>query len=185
MRNNSFHTKFLLFSSILTLPPLAVLIARSFRFTEEIYPPDGNEAIPSLMTSDLYYGLIWLSIFTLTILGASLGLWVSFFIRANNLHNEHHRALSRADVENNLFTVFTIFSVILGVVTSSIFVGGFISGSIFPNFNPDNFDFNADFKIKDLGKLFIWGFVSGFSERLIPNFMERMAEQFSTSSTEN
>ena len=164
-----FHHRFLVFVSILAIPILAVILLRAFGLTEAEDPE------VAVISRDLYYGLIWLSIVTISIFGSSLGLWMSFFVRKVD-----QSAFLTARIDRTLFTVFAIFSIILGTVTLAIFLGGFINGSLFPTFSVDSYYFDGDFKPSDIGKLLIWSFAAGFSERLIPDFMEKLTKQFSS-----
>ena len=156
------------------LPVLSVIFIRATGLVDTV----GGES--ALISRDLFFGIVWLSIASTAVFGASLGLWMSFFVR-----NTQRSEIFNAKNSENFFIVFMIFSTILGVLTLSIFLGGLINGSLFPSFSVDSYYFGGDFLPSDFGKLIFWSVASGFSERLIPDFMDRMVIHFSPQTIED
>jgi hypothetical protein len=81
-----------------------------------------------------------------------------------------------------------IFGSIFAVMAYCLFMSGAVGGSFFPVFGEANhsgsqagslYDFLTKVDpetTKDYGKLFVWSFVAGFAERLIPDTLNRLIE---------
>jgi len=73
------------------------------------------------------------------------------------------------------------------VVTMLFFIGQIVNAGIFPKFQDVTPTANPDWAFtisllpqspKDYGLLFLWCFISGFAERLIPDALKRLADSF-------
>jgi hypothetical protein len=63
----------------------------------------------------------------------------------------------------------------------ALFIGGFVQGNLFPSFSNNTTWLTLNFRVGDWGKLVIWSFVAGFSERIMPNLFDRLVEHFQSS----
>ena len=65
---------------------------------------------------------------------------------------------------------------VFALVLSLLFAGHIISGSVFP-FDKE---MNLNVLITDFGQItkwIIWGFIAGFSERLVPDMVDQISEK--------
>jgi hypothetical protein len=60
------------------------------------------------------------------------------------------------------------------VVLSIILAGGLISGSLFPQLSPGKPWFFTFWSAGDMAKWLVWAFIAGFSERLVPDMLDRL-----------
>jgi hypothetical protein len=79
--------------------------------------------------------------------------------------------------------VSLLIGAILAFVAYGIFLGGLIRGSLFPDFDRTDLAYkdlsNLLFTVGpkaniDAAKALLWAFISGFSERLVPNMIDRL-----------
>lgn len=61
----------------------------------------------------------------------------------------------------------------------SLFIGGFLQGNLFPNFllNGDDSWTSINVRISGWAKTFVWTFLAGFSERLIPDLLDNLVRR--------
>jgi hypothetical protein len=91
---------------------------------------------------------------------------------------------------SRLITIQIYTSPILGGVFAFalylIFMAGFLQGTFFPQFKSgsDPYETFATFAAltepathADVAKAVIWAFIAGFSERLVPNFIDKIAKE--------
>lgn len=134
-----------------------------------------NDACSSAASSSpcrINLGLIWLAVFSLACGMSNIGMIMSMTIRRQG--NIFLLGAGYLEV-----TLFTVFGCIIGIIMLSLFIGGFLSGELFPNLLglDGNSFINISPRMKDWAKLAIWGFVFGFSERLIPSITDSLAKQ--------
>lgn len=114
---------------------------------------------------------IWLALFSSAAFFSCLGSLVSYSAR---------RHVNERDIEDgSLVLSMNIVGAVFGIILLLLFIGGFVAGSIFPNFRDIGlFQIYANFSdVKDWAKLFIWTFIAGFSERLMPNLLGNFAKR--------
>jgi hypothetical protein len=83
-----------------------------------------------------------------------------------------------------------LLGAIFAVILTWMFLGGLLSGALFPSFTFPEGGKNlglVDFILKgqlattaDYGKLFVWAFLAGFAERLVPDNLDRLASKLET-----
>jgi hypothetical protein len=62
-----------------------------------------------------------------------------------------------------------------------LFIGGFIGGNLFPDFTNIGFFriYHSFSGIEGWAKLFVWTFIAGFSERLMPDLLSNFSKKIS------
>jgi len=77
-----------------------------------------------------------------------------------------------------------LLGAIFAVALMAMFVGGLLKGALFPDFHLSStarfFDFTWNTVPKGSGeyaKLFVWAFLAGFAERLVPDSLDRLASK--------
>ncbi len=72
------------------------------------------------------------------------------------------------------------------VVAQALFASGLLSGSLFPTFMDGSAEYQGLNQMfthyrpatqADAAKMIVWGFIAGFSEKMIPNILDRLAEE--------
>lgn len=121
-----------------------------------------------------------------------IGGFVSIQQRLNKVSDEELELLAGSWFQ---IVLIPIFGGVFALVLYCIFLSGIISGHVFPKFSmPDppasgpNTEFMIDILVKtypstgpDLAKFLFWSFVAGFSERIVPQIITKVA----SSVTEN
>lgn len=113
---------------------------------------------------------------------------------ANNFRRVQKMAtgsLAKADLTTRrLITIQIYISPILGGVFAYalflIFMAGILQGTFFPKFQSatEPYETYANFVASirpetnaDVAKAILWAFIAGFSERLVPNFIDKIAKE--------
>lgn len=94
----------------------------------------------------------------------SLGAWVSFSQRSQTVPE-------RISLSGAIFMI--AFTSSLGLLMMLLLVGKFISGNLFPNFSYTYAPFRH-MSAENWAKLMVWCFIAGYSERLIPNILDKI-----------
>jgi hypothetical protein len=124
----------------------------------------------------------------LVLLAGSTGAVINNYYRLAKLSTADRATLDALD--NNVFTVQLYVSVlisgVLGFVMYGLCLSGLISGGLFPAFKgvKDGFgsvpallrEVSPESNL-DAVKALVWAFIAGFSEKLIPNVIDRVADR--------
>jgi len=133
-----------------------------------------NEIKECSISSAYYIGLYWLAIASCAALFGALGVMVSLTLRRK--------------IDERIFGLRTSKILILvygsgaisAILMLTLFIGGFVQGNLFPAFKGTTW-LTLYFRVNDWGKLVVWSFVAGFSERIMPNLFDRLVEHFQSS----
>jgi hypothetical protein len=160
------------FIGIGAIPLIGLIVGKFLSFW-----PNGTSDASSIAYGR--YGVVFLlAVFSASCTMANVGMWTSFFLRdRDDLRATHDLAHQPPDV----FSIFMsyCFGAILGIMLTLFFAGGFVKGNLFPDFDFDgNSLFNLRFRADDWMKLLVWSFLAGFSERMVPTFLEKLLWKF-------
>lgn len=82
--------------------------------------------------------------------------------------------------------VSVLISGVLALVMYGLFLSGLLQGDLFPKFKNTALEFESVFRLLrivvpnqniDTAKAIVWAFIAGFSERLVPNVLDRLINQ--------
>ncbi|MFO1185013.1 MAG: hypothetical protein U1E56_09525 [Bauldia sp.] len=159
---------------MLAAPFILFLFANSI---PSVVPRELCEGGAPNCTNRLYLGLDWLAIATTSMFFGAIGIVLSYVLRRRT--------------DGDLFDIDKKGAVVLLYATGSVlallmlaaFMGGLVQGALFPDFKEiKRFSGINSFGTADWGKLAIWSFLAGFSERLIPNLFDSLAGKFADDS---
>lgn len=150
-------------------------------------------------TALLGWFLVWchsrtfdfLSMLACIVYAGLIGGFVSSQRRMQGLPNEGDPLISVFGLDNAGYYLLLspLLGAIFAVILSLMFVGGILKGSIFPEFAPVSdvgaqglsfFHFTwytLPKNSEEYGKLFLWAFIAGFAERLVPDSLDRLASK--------
>lgn len=124
----------------------------------------------------------------LVLLAGSTGAVINNYYRLAKLACAD--AASMAEMDNSVFTVQLYVSVlisgVLGIIMYGLCLSGLIAGDLFPAFKGVQADYASVTELManvspagniDAAKAVVWAFIAGFSEKLIPNLIDRMADR--------
>jgi hypothetical protein len=119
-------------------------------------------------------------------LAGSLGGFMSLLQRIQNTPTGGDPLISILVVQNGAFSLYLapISGAIFAVLLFLIFLGGLLSGAIFPEhlthfhlwWGPVQWDGPAP-ATADYAKLVVWCFIAGFAERLVPDTLDRLVNR--------
>jgi len=82
--------------------------------------------------------------------------------------------------------VSPVIAGVFGFILYSLFLSGIVQGSLFPDFSGIDLKFDsvvglftdvAPANNLDAARALIWAFIAGFSERMVPNILDRVAKE--------
>jgi len=88
--------------------------------------------------------------------------------------------------------VSPVIAGVFGFILYSLFLSGIVQGSLFPDFSGIDLKFNsvvglftdvAPANNLDAARALIWAFVAGFSERMVPNILDKVASEGENAAT--
>jgi hypothetical protein len=135
------------------------------------------------------YGVA-VDLFLLVFCAGSVGAVINNYYRLAKLS-----AADKAVVDSLDGTVFAmqiyvsvLIAGVLGFVMYGLFLSGMLQGDLFPKFSRTEDPFKDIFTFLDTvepaqnidtAKAIVWAFIAGFSERLVPNVLDRLVDQAS------
>ena len=141
----------------------------------------------AMLSCVLYFGII--------------GGFVSSQRRMQSLPNDGDPIISVFGLDSAGYYLFLspLLGAIFAVILMLMFIAGILKGSIFPDFylSSASADKGLPFfhltwytipkSSEEYGKLFVWAFLAGFAERLVPDSLDRLASKLDlqTSSSKN
>lgn len=118
-------------------------------------------------------GLTWSAIISCAALFGALGVMTSLILR-----RRIDPSFSRMGILRALVLTYGL-GALFAVMLLALFIGGLLQGELFPSFASSNSWLWLSFRVPDWGKLIVWSFVVGFSERLMPSVFDQLTERFS------
>lgn len=135
------------------------------------------------------YGVA-VDLFLLVFCAGSVGAVINNYYRLAKLSAADKAAIDGLD--GTVFTMQIYVSVliagVLGFVMYGLFLSGMLQGDLFPKFSRTEDPFKDIFTFLDTvepaqnidtAKAIVWAFIAGFSERLVPNVLDRLVDQAS------
>lgn len=118
-------------------------------------------------------GLTWTALISCAALFGALGVMTSLILR-----RRIDPSLSRMGILRALVLTYGL-GALFAIMLLALFIGGFLQGELFPSFGYSTSWLWLNFRLPDWGKLVVWSFVVGFSERLMPGVFDQLTERFS------
>jgi len=117
----------------------------------------------------------WLALFSGAAFFSCLGSLVSYSARGG---------IAAQYVEDgSLALSMHLVGSVFGIVLLLLFLGGFVAGNLFPDLSEVGFYrvYHVLSGVREWAKLFVWAFLAGFSERLMPDLLSNFARRMETS----
>ena len=130
----------------------------------------GKPLVDRLLAERVTVVHLWFALFSAAAFFSCMGSLVSCSSRDKDFTE---------DFENESFVLsMHIIGSIFGILLLLLFIGGFISGNLFPNFNDTGFIkiYHTFGNVQNWAKLFVWSFIAGFSERLMPDLFHNFSK---------
>lgn len=115
----------------------------------------------------------WLALFFSSAFFSCLGALMSYMSRNREINE---------DIKNSSFVLsLHLVGSIFGIIIFLLFLGGFVAGNLFPSFNDVGYMsiYQKFSGVQGWAKLFVWAFIAGFSERLMPDLLSNIAKRIS------
>jgi magnesium-transporting ATPase (P-type) len=154
---------------ILALPLISFFIMIILNFYDE--PQHYAELTQRSFGEKITVLHLWFTLFSSSAFFSCMGSLVSYLSRESDYLD---------DIENESFVLSVhIVGSIFGIMLLLLFMGGFVAGNLFPSFGYGGFFgiYHTVSSPQFWAKLFVWTFIAGFSERLIPNLLTNLASK--------
>ena len=131
-----------------------------------------------------YYSDVLMLVF----FAGAVGAVVNNYFRVTRIA-ENERAIAAAKQSNTVVIQMYVSLFIggtLGFVAYGLFAGGLLQGSLFPVFKKLDDEYSGITKFLlnmgpktnlDAAKAILWGFIAGYSERFVPNVIDRLVKK--------
>lgn len=158
--------------------------------------------IPILFISSLLYIFSQLSagsgsgfsLIVFVFFAGAVGGITNTYIRLKNMPIEtlQHSPLSNIIAISQVYAT-PIVAGTFAIVAHALFASELLNGALFPTFAKGGSDYTNlgvmfhSYKPEtyaDAAKMIVWGFIAGFSEKMVPNILDRLAEEGKKSGTE-
>jgi hypothetical protein len=163
---------------VLSSPLLFYVIVKTFSLIPEC--TGGLDTCASVPDFKKFVTATWAAVFSLAATAGCLGTIMSFFLRSTksdpiNIGVDVHLG-TPIYIGVREILILGFFGAIFGLIMLSLFVGGFVQGDLFPS--PFGKSWVAiGLRIPDWSKIFIWCFLAGFSERLVPDLLNGLVRR--------
>ena len=145
--------------------------------------------------------LPFLSMIATVVYAGVVGGYVSALRRVQSVRPENDSLLTIQGLQSSRYFLWLspMLGAIFAVVLLLIFLGGIVSGTVFPKILsldcPENCTFPSQlshwpFWLKlrpessvDYAKLFLWSFIAGFAERFVPDILDRVVQRSQSQET--
>jgi hypothetical protein len=113
----------------------------------------------------------WIALFASAAFFSCLGALISYSARGH-VDESYVR-------DGSLALSMHLVGSVFGVLLLLLFLGGFIAGTLFPSFADVGFNriYQHFSRPNEWAKLFVWSFLAGFSERLMPDLLQNVARR--------
>lgn len=125
-----------------------------------------------------------LVLFSTAAIAGATGSFISVVLRIQGVRDNTQLAQNIFAFKYSQTTVqiAPLTGMIFGILLSFVIYGGLIGGTMFPKISTEP---NGEFteyisvlnNIGNLSKLLVWSFIAGFSERLIPDMVDRLSDK--------
>ena len=128
---------------------------------------------------DLWFNVCALvALFSLNAIAGATGSLISVILRIQGVRDNNQLAQNIFAFKYSVTAtkLSPVLGMVFALVLSLLFAGHIISGSVFP-FDKE---MNLNVLITDFGQItkwIIWGFIAGFSERLVPDMVDQISEK--------
>jgi hypothetical protein len=128
----------------------------------------------------LYSSTVWGGLISLAATAGCLGIIVSFFLRQTKnepINSETVRRRRRVVfIGFREISILAFFGAIFGILMLTLFLAGLVKGALFPEINASSW-LDIYLRGESWAKAFVWCFLAGFSERLIPNLLDGLVRR--------
>ncbi len=137
-----------------------------------------------------HYGMNFLAMAVSVIYWGIIGGFVSSQRRMQSIPSDGDPLISVFGLDNADYYLWLspLLGAVFAVILALMFVAGILKGSVFPDFyvrppGPEGLTFftftweTLPKTAEDYGKLFVWAFLAGFAERLVPDSLDRLSEK--------
>lgn len=143
----------------------------------------GYDRVPASFIN--YSDLAGLALFSIAAIAGATGSLVSVVLRIQGVRDNTQLAQNIFAFKYSQTTVQVapLTGMVFGILLSYVICGGLIGGTMFPVIDLQakpggSVGYNSILdSIENLAKLLVWSFIAGFSERLVPDMVDRLADK--------
>lgn len=123
----------------------------------------------------LYKGLVMLALLSLAAIAGAIGSFISALLRIEAVPETTEIARSVVTLRySESIRLAPVTGLIFAILLSFVFGGKLLNGNLFPNVADNQLWPFVLFLPSELAKWLVWSFIVGFSERLMPDMIDRL-----------
>ncbi|MGN6640919.1 MAG: hypothetical protein ACTHJ8_18560, partial [Mucilaginibacter sp.] len=137
-----------------------------------------SHTIPKNLPNEITWwnGLCGIALMSCAAISGATGSLISVLLRIQGVQDNNQLAqnIVAFKYSENAIKIAPLTGLIFAITLSLIFSGNLIGGTLFPK---DNTWASIISDGKEISKWLIWCFIAGFSERLVPDIIDRLADK--------
>lgn len=140
---------------------------------------NSSQVLSSDLSNAWFNGLLAVALFSLSAIAGATGAMISALLRIQGVRDNNQLAqnIVAFKFSLNAIRLAPLTGLVFAMVLSFLFTGDLIGGLLFPSIGTAQSWANILFEDARVSKWIIWCFIAGFSERLVPDMIDKLSDK--------